>query len=160
MADISIRVSVDANVVRDLVQRARSQLDARDILDAAGEDQLKWVLKNFEAEGLEGKWAPLKPETIARRKKGRGAGGQKILQDQRDLFKSFNRGNEGHVYRRDAHEIEVGSSLNYAATHHYGDKKRGIPARPILPSESKQRELLRDTLAAVEREFVRATGSR
>jgi phage gpG-like protein len=59
----------------------RDVRDADRLLKVAGEMLVTSVRKNFEHEGRPIHWSPLRPATIAGRRKGRGRGGHKILQD-------------------------------------------------------------------------------
>ncbi|HEY6232808.1 MAG TPA: phage virion morphogenesis protein [Pyrinomonadaceae bacterium] len=54
-------------------------------LAVAGEYGVGSVQRNFEAEGRPQHWSPLAPATIRGRRKGRGRGGPRILQDTRRL---------------------------------------------------------------------------
>lgn len=158
---VSVTFRVDAHDVVRAARAAGRLLEPRDILRGVGEEQLKWVVKNFEAEGLEGRWKPLSPTTLARRRKGRGSGPTaKILQDTRRLLMSFNKGATGNVDRLSRNTVEVGSSLVYARAHDQGVPARNLPARPILPSKAKGEEINREYLRALERKFRRAVARR
>ncbi|MCT6700914.1 phage virion morphogenesis protein [Rheinheimera sp. 4Y26] len=65
-------------------------------------------------------WAPLAPETLARKK-----GEDRILQDQGTLRDTLS-------YDVSANELFFGSNLEYAATHQFGREEDGIEARPFI----------------------------
>ncbi len=91
---------------------------------------LRWVSRNFKTEGGKvGGWAPLRPATIAARKKGPGSGRPKILRDTGALEKSIN-----NFYSRRV--AGVGSRLSYSARHDVGFPMDHIPRRRILPVAS------------------------
>jgi phage virion morphogenesis protein len=54
-------------------------------LAVAGELVVTSVQKNFQQEGRPQHWSPLAPATLRARRKGRGRGGPKILQDTKRL---------------------------------------------------------------------------
>ena len=111
----------------------------------------------IKQEGPDGKeWAPLKPATIARRRGGRAAttaGGKlgvagvgrgvKILQDTGIMRGTI-------AYTIDASGVEVGTAAiveDYAPTHHYGDPKRNIPARPFIYLNKREARQLLNTFS-------------
>lgn len=86
------------------------------------------VNKQFKSEGAHfgNKWDSLKTETVKRRRKG----SSRILQDTRKMA------NERKLTATKNAAILEFKQI-YAATHHYGDRSRGIPERPILPKPEK-----------------------
>lgn len=69
-------------------------------------------------------WTPLKPATVRdRRRKRYGAG--PILERSGDLGSRV-------LADWDDTSAVAGTNVIYAATHHFGDPRRGIPARPFL----------------------------
>jgi hypothetical protein len=42
-------------------------------------------------------------------------------------------GGEEQIFELQDNGVTIGTNVAYAASHHYGDQKRGIPARPIMP---------------------------
>lgn len=121
----------------------------RALLSAIGDRQLKFVADNFRKQGLEQPWAPLKPATLRRRRKG-GAGAQ-ILQDRGILRGSF-------VKKVRTNFVFVGSTLKYAATHEYGDSRRNIPQRKMLPTKSTAQELARSVVEAAFKQITKGLG--
>jgi phage gpG-like protein len=88
------------------------------------------VINHFDDEkGQEGRWAPLKPSTLARRRKGRGAGSGRILQDTGNLRRNFIPSN---VEDKGATSIVFFNPTPYAATHDDGSSKRNIPQREFM----------------------------
>ncbi len=82
-------------------------------------------------------WEPLKPEYKKRKKKN----ADKIL-----VLDSYLR--DSREYNADDYTFEFGSNSIYAATQHFGDDERGIPARPNIGlSDDDELELL-DILTA------------
>ena len=82
---------------------------------------LQDMLRHFkEQKGDKGKWTPLKPATLFRRRKeGKGA---RILRDTGKLMNSLTPISSKSI-------AEVGTRTIYAKTHNFGDKKRKIPQR-------------------------------
>jgi len=74
------------------------------------------VQLNFQTEGARtpgGKWIPLSPVTIALRRKGKGSGSPRILQDTGYLKNSI-------IPTYDENQAVVGTNLSYAGIHQYG----------------------------------------
>jgi len=93
----------------------------------------KWIQDNFKFEGAlaqEGGWKPLKAATLARRRKGKGKGSPKILQDTGQLKSRWK-------HQWTARFGKIQSGVIYGTTHHEGYKPLKIPARPILPTEEQ-----------------------
>lgn len=94
---------------------------------------LRWIDQNFKTEGgmLSGrKWKKMSARTFAHRRRGRRSKKKtaKLLQDTGRLRSSF-------VYRMLSGNrgVAVGTNVHYAATHEFGDAKRNIPQRRMLP---------------------------
>lgn len=82
------------------------------------------VMDHFDKEmGPQSKWKQLSPITIENRRKGKGRGSDKILQDTGLLRASIKPNNT-----KDS--ASVGTNLNYAEKHQYGYKN--IPQRKFL----------------------------
>ncbi len=113
--------------VKKLRQLIRAVKDTRRPNKQVSVWLLRWVSKNFKTEGGKvGGWKPLRPATIAARRKGPGGGRPKILHDTGALEKSIN----NFWSRRTA---GVGSRLSYSARHDVGFLPDSIPQRRILP---------------------------
>ena len=69
-------------------------------------------------------WAPLKPATVRDRQRRRYGAGP-ILERSGDLASRI-------LADSDGSSGVAGTNVVYAATHHFGDPRRGIPARPFL----------------------------
>ena len=69
-------------------------------------------------------WAPLKPATVLDRQRRRYGAGP-ILERSGDLASRI-------LADWDDSSAVAGTNVVYAATHHFGDPLRGIPARPFL----------------------------
>ena len=120
------------------------------------------INKNFKQQGRPSAWQPLKPATIARRRMG--GKGAKILLDTGRLRASATRFHEGapNTTTKIERQFAVfGSTLEYAATHHFGDPKRNIPARPFMFFQKQDvvdinRTLLADVKIFDEQNRIRA----
>lgn len=114
--------------IRRRVQQPRSLLGKLAIL---GYQDVQMHFRREEGPG--GKWAPLKPATIKARRKGRGVGSAKILQDTGILRLSVMPETGQRVVSPNAVLLRVGGLASvYAGTHQYGDRSRHIPARPFF----------------------------
>jgi phage gpG-like protein len=144
-------IRINIRGARMKTARVRGAVNQRQLLTAIGAAQLSWTMKNFTAEGIEKKWAPLRPNTVASRRKG----SRKPLQDTGRLRQSFTfkiRGN---------HAVAMGTQSKVAQFHEHGTRPYvilpkgggklkfmtpggmrfakkvnhpGLPARPMLPS--------------------------
>ncbi len=83
-----------------------------------------WLIRNYDKEGADiGGWAPLKPRTIAEKKK---LGKEKMLVRTGQLRASFT-----SFFSKE--NAGVGSKIIYAKPHQEGDPSKNLPARPMLP---------------------------
>ena len=111
--------------------------DRRNLLGRIGIQVLNEVSANFDAQGNEGKpWVPLRAATLERRRKGRGKGGGRILEDTGALRRSF-------VMAANEREVKVGTPTIYAPPHEFGFKH--IPQRKMLPEQKRGLQLGIDT---------------
>jgi len=84
------------------------------------------IMDHFRDEsGPEGKWTPLNPKTLARRRQGKGRFSAKILQDTGRLRQSV-------VTELSQNQGKVGTNMDYARTHQKGDSSRNIPQREFI----------------------------
>jgi phage gpG-like protein len=170
-------VIVDARVLFQRLRAIRGGLAQAPIMHAIGLRLIGWVAKNFEAEGLETKWRPLSPNTIAGRRKA----SSKPLQDKGLLRASWTtaRGNPKVV----GDTVSVTSNVKYAPYHEFGSgpftirpktAKRlafmtaggmrfakeihhpGIPKRQMTPSKPLAHELAVSTLTAAVNKATQA----
>jgi len=97
---------------------------------------LKWSIFGFkdiqqhfkDQSGSKGKWKPLSPITIERRRKGKGKGSAQILQDTGSLRNSLRPGIGLKDFQRD--RIILFTSIKYAKKHDEG--LRGMPKREFM----------------------------
>jgi len=146
MAGAGLNVAVDSEEVqrhlRGIARRMRSMEPAMAVVE---EVLATAVDDNFQEQGQRGgrqQWADLKDETWERRREGRGRGQGKILTDTGALSRSAQAGR-----RHDRRSAEVGTDLEYAATHQFGDPRRNIPARPFLFVTDEDVQEIADTIA-------------
>lgn len=102
--------------MRKLMRQAAEFRSPRGLYARWGVVALKWIAENFREEGgllHDGPWEPLRPSTVARRRKGRGGGGHKILQDTGILRASF-------VKKDLRRGVAVGSPVKYSDKHEKG----------------------------------------
>lgn len=97
----------------------------------------KDVMEHFRnEEGPDSKWAPLKPATIAARRKGRGTASDKILQDTGRLRMS----NRWRTLEDEAH---IYTSIGYAGVHNNDERGTGkLPQRKFLWLSDKAKGLI------------------
>lgn len=126
MAGAQIIFSVDDAQVMALLERCRNMgLSFKVPLTQAGIYAMRQTDLHFQNQhGPTEKWKALLPSTEARRRKGKGSGGNQILRDTGTLMRSvgFNRG-AGHIERSDNFSFTFGTNVVYAATHQYGDER-------------------------------------
>ena len=90
----------------------------------------RWIQKNFQSEGQlaqSGGWKKLSSVTIAMRRKGKGKGSPRILQDTGALKTRWK-----HLWTHTSAKVQ--SMVNYGIKH---DKGIGVPKRPVLPTEEQ-----------------------
>lgn len=97
---------------------------------------------NRQQFGTQGKrwgtpWRELKPATVAQ-KRSAGYTGDILVRDS-TLLRSVADRPMG-LERIGPHDMEVGTTVRYAAFHHYGAPRAGIPARPLWDTKRIQRE--------------------
>jgi len=124
----------------------------------AGLAIMRDIGERFEGEGMPPqRWQPLSPATILRRRKGKGKGRPKILQDTGHLKRSFMFGGPDNVFDVSPLHVTVGSKLNYAGIHQFGWKEKNIPARPMVrkPEEVPQlKEEIEEIFSAVMLRYI------
>ena len=84
-------------------------------------------------------WTPLKPATVRERRRKRYRAGP-ILERSGDLASRI-------LADWDDSTAVAGTNVVYAATHHFGDPRRGIPARPFLGLSGEARDVIVDAIA-------------
>ncbi len=99
-----------------------------------------WAMERaqFQAEGgyTSEQWRPLNPAYAAW--KQRQYGDKPILQREGFLVESLTGETEWSVVRTGPTFGEYGTKIPYAATHHFGDPRRNIPDRPVIPVPSRE----------------------
>lgn len=91
-------------------------------LKQSGLVMMRSIDENFREEGRPEKWKPLKPATIAGRRK-KGKGGVMILQDDGILKGSI-------TPRQTKDTVAIGTSVPYGKVHQFGTAK--VPQRKFL----------------------------
>ena len=138
---MQVQIQVDDRVVRQRLEQLRQA--GGDLSPAMREiagHLLDGIAESFASERGPGGavWRPLKPSTVReRRRKGYGAG--PILERSGDLLSRI-------LADWDDTTAVAGTNVVYAATHHFGDPARGIPARPFLGLPADSRNLIVDTI--------------
>lgn len=119
-----IEIKVDSTKLQAAFSALSSKIrDTRPAMHSIAEMMLDSVKENFEVEGRP-KWKRLKDETIKARKR-KGTWPSKILTELSQLKNSISP-------RSTNTEAIVGTNVEYAATHQFGDASRNIPSRPFL----------------------------
>ncbi len=145
------------------------------ILLTAGAEHFRWINDNFIQAGLEKKWKPLSPNTLANPRRGSNA---QPLRDKGTLSQSF-------VMKLSGKSVDVGSSDKKAPWHHFGTKPftirpkgnrtlrffttagvtfskivhhPGIPKRRLLPSKKLGTQLAQNVVNAFLKNLERSTG--
>ena len=142
-------ITIDAALFKAKLKKLGDAVNKDRLFNAVGMRGIKWVNDNFKREGLEIKWKPLSPNTVANRRKGSSA----ILQDTGRLRQSFD-------YKLTPDAVIVGTQSKIASYHNDGTKPYnikakkktlafnvvggrvfpkevrhpGLPARPLIPS--------------------------
>ena len=112
-------VTIDDREVLRLLRRLRRRVDdmtpVMDMIGSAMADNIR--LTFHDGRDPWGRpWASLSPATLAKRRKGNGSGDDQPLRDTGRLMNSIT-----HQAGRDS--VEIGTNVEYAATHQYGARK-------------------------------------
>jgi len=105
-----------------------------------------WIKRNFTNEGKDHddpglRWPPLKASTIKNRRRGRGVGSPKILQDTGNLRNRWDR-------KADNRSGLLRSRQNYSSIHEEGRPSRNIPQRKIFPTKRQGQDIIRPVYEA------------
>ena len=136
-----------AGLLEELRRRVADPVPALEEI-GAGLEELVRLGFHDSRDPWGGEWAGLRPVTLARRRKGRGAGAARPLRDSGNLMNSI-------TSRAQRDRVVVGTAVEYAPTHQYGARRgqygrtrRGapvpwgdVPARPFLPLREGHVEL-------------------
>lgn len=106
------------------------------LLNDIGIYMTRSIHKNFIQQGRPQAWQPLAFKTLMARRKGKKRGkGVQILRDTGALMNSIER----RVNDKDG-EVEIGTSLVYARTQHFG--RGAIPARPFILIQDEDKDVI------------------
>lgn len=95
-------------------ERQKKMQEWRTPLGMIATQMYRAVMENFRRQGTEDEpWKPLSPVTIKMRRKGKGRGSPRILQDTGTLMGSI-------IPTYDERRALVGTTLNYAIKHQFG----------------------------------------
>jgi len=138
MIEFSVNINNYDKIKRALEYIDKELTDFTIPLKQSGVYMLGSIDRNFRAQGRPTSWTPLSPLTIARRRKGKGTGSMRILQDTGRLKQSIT--TETAMRMKDKNALGVGTSVPYARIHQYGgtqklfntNKMAKIPERPFL----------------------------
>ena len=124
----SIEVTVDSYQVSQMLLRLRSKVEnLRPVMAEIGEIVVESVQRNFEEHRTpdDRSWAKLSDRYAVWKSEIKGRNIDDILILNRILMGSIHRS-------AGSHEVRIGTNVDYAATHQFGDAARNIPARPFL----------------------------
>ena len=141
---MQVQITVDDQVVRQrLAQLREAGSDLSPAMREIAGHLLDGVNEAFASERSPARgrvWTPLKPATVRDRvRKGYGRG--PILERSGDLISRI-------LADWDDTTAVAGTNVVYAATHHFGDPARGIPARPFLGMSRDTRDVVVDAIVA------------
>lgn len=94
--------------------------------------------KQAKARAAQIAWTVVKKEGAKTKLEVYGNRNVEILRDTGILFNSLSPGVPDNVLQGLDGSVIVGTNVPYAASHQYGDKKRGIPRRQIFPDNDEQ----------------------
>jgi phage gpG-like protein len=120
---VGVKVTVRAEEIKRVLRRTQQALEPGPLLEAVGERLLAWVSENFRRRGIEKPWPPLKPSTVAGRRKRKGSGVSQPLQATGRLAQSF-------TYEIAGRAVKVGTRDVRALWHHYGTSPYEITVKP------------------------------
>lgn len=184
MAGFSI--SVNTTGARNALTKFTRDFSEKSYLKLVHLRFLSWVDENFRKHGSDRKWKPLSPNTIAGRRK-QGRGGVQPLRDTGRMAQSFTAGSriefaqgqvrigtpdpkaEWHHFGTAPHTINPrnrkvlrfvvagagGAEFVFRKQVHHP----GLPARPLLPTESTARRILGEVLDGYVKALIRKAKS-
>jgi phage virion morphogenesis protein len=127
-------LKVDARVVsRKLKKAARNAEHMTAAFREVGEIALRSIRKNFDASGRPTKWPPRTTRYRGKRAKN------KLLIDTGRLIDSI-------TYRAHSTHVDIGTNVEYAATHQFG--RDAIPARPFIMLQDEDSAPIREAILA------------
>lgn len=119
-------VVIDARMAFAKLRVLNAGLKQDVLLRAIGMRLVGWTMRNFQQEGIERKWKPLSPNTIAGRRKG----SSRPLQNTGHLRASWTQSGGNPKVLGDT--VSVTSNVKYAPFHEFGTKPY-----VILPKNKK-----------------------
>lgn len=163
MTQASVKMKGVKKLRRKFNRLVRKVKNKRPLYKRIGIKLLNEISRTFETETHEGKrWKALSLATVMKRRKGKGEGRPRILQDTGTLRRSFVR-----EVKRDYVRIHidpakktikegkiVGTPIEYAPKHEFGE---GVPKRPMLPSEKRALEIAIDVADKYVGENIKKT---
>jgi len=128
---VNALIANNKRTIRDL--QNRKTLNLASVIEVE-----KWVKRNFQKEGTlhdspSLHWKPLSKRTLAERRKGKGKGRPKILDDTGRLKSNWKRS------ASDRFGV-LESMLEYSSTHEFGEGK--VPKRKIFPTQKQTDKIL------------------
>lgn len=147
--DSNVGFTVDVTKLRAKVKRILAEIELRQLLSTIGQRQLNWIGKNLQAAGAppsgDGLWAEMAASTIKRRPQRQSnrhfSSRYQALLQQSPVMRII----------ESSGQVEVGTNAKYSRFHHEG-ASRGrwrLPARKLLPSEERQRQLAMSVIDAL-----------
>jgi len=145
---MSISIKIDDTQVRAALSKlGNATHDLTPAMRDIGDGLVSRVVDGFQqGKAPNGEaWEPLQQATmlgrLKRSKRNFRKNGRLSAQGRRAASAGFqpllDTGNLRNSITRkaDKHGVEIGTDVLYAATQQFGDERRGIPARPFLPTE-------------------------
>lgn len=131
---IELRTELDDKEFQKYIQEAiKRGLDLKPPLQRSAVVMFSSFDKNFKNEGRPKRWKALAPNTIAGRRRGRGAGRAKILQDTGRLrMSTMAKAALGNIYKLGKDFLKMGSNLKIASYH-----QEGTSPYTIVPKNAK-----------------------
>lgn len=123
-----IEVRYDAEDANRLLGELRRRMsDLTPVMEAVGQVIVSGTQQRFiEQKDPTGRaWEPLKPATIARRRRGGSTGSPQILRDTGRLMNSIS-------YKATSKQVSIFTNVEYAGAHQSGIPWRNLPARPFI----------------------------
>lgn len=168
-------VVIDARMAFAKLRAINASLDQNALLQAIGLRLIGWTMQNFKQQGIEKKWKPLSPNTVAQRRKASSV----PLQNTGILRASWTQSAGNPKVLGDT--VSVTSNVKYAPFHEFGTRPYtikpktkkmlafktaggmrfakkvnhpGLPQRKMAPSKAMARTLALSVVnAAVDRKL-------
>lgn len=130
---MAFEITVDAGYLLRALENARHEMASNAVLTSIGLSLLRANEERHSAgQAPDGSaWTPLKPATIARKKKPR------MLFEEGDMLRFYS--------RVDGDAVAIGTVDKKAYWHHAGTS-RGLPARPLVGYADSDQRLVKDLI--------------